>query len=176
MSPRGLGSLTCMTMGEIDDRFSHPDAHAPGWDEVQGLLTSAELYWISTVRADGRPHVAPLVGVWHGDAFAFCTGRSEQKARNLEAGNAVAVTTGANTWQAGTDVVVEGRAERVRGRDRLEPLAAAWRAKYGDDWAWSASDEGFEDGDGSRPSVYVVRPRKVIAFAKDPHGQTTYRL
>jgi general stress protein 26 len=165
-----------MTTGEIDTRFGHPDAQAPSWDEVERLLGEAELYWISTVRADGRPHVVPLVGVWHDGAFAFCTGRSEQKVRNLESGNAVAVTTGTNTWQAGTDVVLEGHAERVLGRDRLEPLAAAWRAKYGDDWAWSADDETFVDGDGSRPWVYVVRPEKVIVFAKDPHGQTTYRF
>lgn len=164
-----------MTTGSIDVRFGDPEAVAPTWAEVQSLLASAELYWLTTVRADGRPHVTPLVGVWHDGAFSFCTGAGEQKHVNLAHSPLVAVTTGTNSWQAGTDVVVEGRAERVTGRDRLLPLARAWVEKYGDDWAWDADDEGFTEGDSSRPWVYVVSPSKVIAFGKDPHSQTTYR-
>ena len=159
----------------MDVRFGDPAASAPPWSEVERLLTDAELYWLTTVRADGRPHVTPLVGVWHEGAFAFCTGVGEQKHVNLEQSPLVAITTGTNGWKAGTDVVVEGTAVRVTGRDRLLPLADAWILKYGEDWAWDADDEGFTDGDGSRPWVYVVAPSKVIAFGKDPHAQTTYR-
>ena len=36
----------------------------------------------------------PLVGVWQDGAFAFCTGPEEQKQRNLDANQQVAVTTG----------------------------------------------------------------------------------
>jgi general stress protein 26 len=164
-----------MTTGEIDPRFGDPSATAPTWSEVERLLRDAELYWLTTVRADGRPHVTPLVGVWQDGAFAFCTGVGEQKQVNLEHSPLVAVTTGSNAWRSGTDVVVEGRAERVTGRGRLKPLADAWVAKYGDDWAWNADDEGFTAGDGSTPWVYVVPPAKVLAFGKDPHSQTTYR-
>ena len=163
-----------MTTGRIDERFGAPEATAPTWDDIEQLLTDAELYWLTTVRVDGRPHVTPLVGVWHEGAFGFCTGVGEQKHRNLEHSPAVAVTTGLNSWKSGTDVVVEGRAARVTGRGALQPLAEAWVAKYGDDWAWDADDEGFTAGDGSRPWVYLVPPDKVIAFGKDPHSQTTY--
>jgi nitroimidazol reductase NimA-like FMN-containing flavoprotein (pyridoxamine 5'-phosphate oxidase superfamily) len=159
----------------MDARFGDPAATAPAWDEVQRLLAGAELYWLTTVRADGRPHVTPLVGVWADGAFAFCTGVGEQKQVNLRHRDLVAVTTGTNGWRSGTDVVVEGRAQRVTGRERLEPLARAWVEKYGEDWAWEADDEGFTAGDRSTPWVYVVRPAKVIAFGKDPHSQTTYR-
>jgi hypothetical protein len=31
------------------------------------LAEQAELSWIVTVRADGRPHLTPLVAVWSGD-------------------------------------------------------------------------------------------------------------
>ena len=161
--------------GSVDQRFSDPAAVAPSWDDVRAILGSAELYWLTTVRPDGRQHTTPLVGVWHDDAFAFCTGAGEQKSANLEAGPAVTVVTGTNTWQAGTDVVLEGAAERVTGLGRLEPLAAAWRGKYGSDWDWQAADETFVDGDGSRPWVYVVRPAKVLVFGKDPHAQVTFR-
>jgi hypothetical protein len=42
---------------KIDLRFSDPNAVATGWDETRRVLETAELFWISTVRADGRPHV-----------------------------------------------------------------------------------------------------------------------
>ncbi|MEP9363239.1 pyridoxamine 5'-phosphate oxidase family protein [Nocardioides sp. CN2-186] len=164
-----------MTTGSIDVRFGDPAATAPTWAEVEQLLHGAELYWLTTVRADGRPHTTPLVGVWHERAFAFCTGTREQKHVNLEHSPLVTVTTGTNGWRSGTDVVVEGAAARVTGRERLWPLADAWLLKYGQDWAWEADDDGFTGGDGTSPWVYVVRPAKVIAFGKDPHSQTTYR-
>ena len=53
-------------------------------DTVRKALAAAEFYWLTTVRADGRPHITPLVGAWVDDSFVFCTGSDEQKARNLE--------------------------------------------------------------------------------------------
>jgi hypothetical protein len=49
---------------ELDPRFSDPDAVPTSWPETRRILESAELFWICTVRADGRPHVTPLVAVW----------------------------------------------------------------------------------------------------------------
>jgi len=42
-------------------------------------LEDAELFWITTVRVDGRPHVTPLVAVWLDDAIHFATGAGEQQ-------------------------------------------------------------------------------------------------
>lgn len=83
-----------MTTGIFDPRFSDPVATAIPRGEVERLLREAELHWLTTVRAEGRPHVTPLVGVWHDGAFAFCTGVGEQKQRNVEHHPDVAVTTG----------------------------------------------------------------------------------
>ena len=47
----------------LDARFSHPAATAAGWDETRQALADAQLSWICTVRADGRPHLTPLVAV-----------------------------------------------------------------------------------------------------------------
>ncbi len=170
-----------MTSGHLDDRFSDPAAGAADWEGVESLLCAAELYWLATVRADGRPHVTPLVGLWHDGGFHFTTGTDEQKSRNLDHAASVAVTTGANTWESGTDVVVEGTAARVRGQAALERVAAAYVEKYGDAWRWQASDDGFHSGENLAEHeglvlVYRVAPTKVIAFAKDPHGQTTFRF
>src|SRR5919198_5237455 len=49
---------------ELDTRFSDRDAVATDWATTRRTLEEAELFWISTVRADGRPHVTPLVAVW----------------------------------------------------------------------------------------------------------------
>ncbi len=78
----------------IDTRFSDPDAAATRWDETRRVLETAELFWITTVRANGRPHVTPLVAVWMDDAIYFSTGAAEQKAINLSGNPHVILTTG----------------------------------------------------------------------------------
>ena len=173
-----------MTTGVIDPRYGDASASPPSWDAIQQLLGDAQLYWIVSVRADGRPHAVPLVGVWHDGAFAFCTGAQEQKQRNLDANAQVAVTTGstgADGWDSGVDVVVEGRAVRVTDPEALRELAAAWYAKYGDDWHFEVRGQEFvEVGDSGGATeggarVYRVSTPKAIAFGGD-HGQTTYRF
>ena len=173
-----------MTEGRIDPRYGDPSATAPPWADIERLLTDAQLYWIVTVRADGRPHAVPLVGVWHDGGFVFCTGRDEQKHRNLEGNQQVAVTTGstgAEGWDSGKDLVVEGTAVRVTDDAMLRTLADAWFAKYGDDWRYEVRDQAFvELGDsggstGGGAWVYRVEVAKVLAFG-DGHGQTAYRF
>ena len=170
-----------MTIGRIDPRYGDPSAT---WDDIQRLLADAQLYWIITVRRDGRPHAVPLVGVWQNGTFAFCTGRDEQKQRNLDANPQVAVTTGttgASGWDSGKEVVVEGTAVRVTDAADLQALAEAWFAKYGNDWRFEVRGEEFVEvsnsGGGTEGGawVYRVKPTNVIAFG-GAHGQTTYRF
>jgi nitroimidazol reductase NimA-like FMN-containing flavoprotein (pyridoxamine 5'-phosphate oxidase superfamily) len=165
--------------GKLDTNFS--EAKEPvGWQQVSDALAAAELYWLTTVRKDGRPHITPLIGAWVDDGFVFCTGPEEQKAQNLAGSSAVAVTTGVNAWNDGLDVVVEGNAERVTGRAVLTLLADAIREKYRGEWDFTPHDDGFGHTDASGDShiayVYRVPPDKVLAFAKSPHGQTTFRF
>jgi nitroimidazol reductase NimA-like FMN-containing flavoprotein (pyridoxamine 5'-phosphate oxidase superfamily) len=161
---------------EIDRRFSDPDAAATPWPMALEALERAELYWLSTVRSDGRPHVTPLIGVVEGEAVHFCTGLGEQKARNLEHNGHVALTTGENTWASGLDVVVEGSAVRVTDRDALQLLADAYEAKYGSEWHFDVANEVFVHSGDSEAAVFRIEPAKVLAFAKDPHAQTTFRF
>jgi nitroimidazol reductase NimA-like FMN-containing flavoprotein (pyridoxamine 5'-phosphate oxidase superfamily) len=58
----------------IDPRSGDPDAMATRWEETHRVLETVELFWIATVRADGRPHVTPLIAVWLGGSLYFCTG------------------------------------------------------------------------------------------------------
>ena len=123
-APAGHPSMTPKT--SLDERFSDPGAEAVAWSETQQVLEDAELFWVTTVRPDGRPHSTPLVAVWLDDALHFCTGETEQKAHNLAANPHVLLTTGDNGWQGGLDVVVEGPAVRVTDDELLGRLAAAW--------------------------------------------------
>jgi general stress protein 26 len=159
----------------IDTRFSDPAAGATPWPETLDALTGAELYWITTVRADGRPHVTPLVGVVHEGEAYFCTGLEEQKGRNLAHSPKVALTTGNNTWKEGLDVVVEGEAVRVTDADALQTLADAWFEKYGEDWKFEVANGVFVHH-GGEAAVFRIAATKVMAFGKNPHSQTTYRM
>jgi general stress protein 26 len=160
----------------LDRRYSQPDAVAAGWEETRHVLESAELFWISTVRADGRPHVTPVVAVWAEGAIHFSTGAEEQKFANLAANPHVVLTTGCNRWDQGLDVVVEGEAVRVTDEDTLRRLAQAWTTKWEGQWQFAVRDGCFHHQAGAA-IVFSVTPAKVFAHAKgDPFGATTHRF
>src|SRR3712207_1392976 len=119
---------------EQDIRFGDPGSPATPWADARQVIESAELFWISTVRSDGRPHVTPLPAVWDDDRLHFCTGPAEQKAVNPAGNPHVALTTGTNRWKEGLDLVVDGAAVQVTDDSRLRTLADLWRAKSSLPW------------------------------------------
>jgi general stress protein 26 len=161
----------------LDRRYSDPRATAAGWDQTREALETAELFWVSTVRADGRPHVTPVVAVWAEGAVCFSTGADEQKYANLRANPHVVLTTGCNRWDRGLDVVVEGEAIRVTGEDTLKRLAAAFTAKWDGRWQYEVRDGCFHHPGGGAAMVFAVTPVKVFAHTKgDPFGATTHKF
>ncbi|TDD17266.1 pyridoxamine 5'-phosphate oxidase family protein [Nonomuraea diastatica] len=168
---------TTYPAAELDVRFSEPGIEATSWEETFDVLRTAELFWLSTVRADGRPHVTPVVAVWHDDAVYFTTASFEQKMRNLEHSAKVAVTTGNNHWTQGLDVVVEGTAAVVTDPGALRGIASAFDDKYGADASWRLEVvDGVAQVAGHPAVVLRVDPAKVLAFGKAPHAQTRYRF
>jgi nitroimidazol reductase NimA-like FMN-containing flavoprotein (pyridoxamine 5'-phosphate oxidase superfamily) len=159
----------------LDSRFSDPGAEPTSWDETVRALESAELFWITTVRADGRPHVSPLVAVWRDGAIHFCTGDTEQKALNLRTNPHVILTTGCNSWDHGLDVVVEGDAVQVTDDETLKRLADAWRTKWDGRWQFEAREGTFHHEVGEA-LVYSVAPTKVLAFGKGTFSHTRHRF
>ena len=94
---------------------TRPSAAMPRTDAMGGGPPGAgcgQIYWLSTVRPDGRPHVTPIAAVWLDGALHFCTGPTERKAKNLARNRYCVVTTGTNALE-GLDVVIEGEAVRV---------------------------------------------------------------
>jgi uncharacterized pyridoxamine 5'-phosphate oxidase family protein len=162
------------TIGELDSDYSDPEAVPLPWDDVDQLLREAPLFWLSTVRPDGRPHVTPLIALWLGEALYFSTGPGERKHRNLAHNPWCALTTGCNDLLDGVDLVVEGIATDVTDDPDLRILAGAFRAKYGDDWHFEVRDGAFHHPGGGSALVRRVEPAKVLAFGKGPYSQTRW--
>lgn len=170
---------------ELDKRFSSEGAVPLPWSEVKGAIEQAEIFWLSTVRGDGRPHVTPLPAMWLDGALHFCTGPGEQKFKNIEANPHCVLTTGSDRFLSGLDVVVEGSATRVTDEALLERLAAMWASKL--DWPFEVADGGFRErasevagadfDERGSAWVFAVSPTKVLAFGKgEPFSQTRYRF
>lgn len=163
----------------LDQRFSDSKATATTWDDTRAALESAELFWITSVRADGRPHVTPLVSVWLNGMLYFGVGADEQKAVNLRGNRHVILTTGCNEWDKGLDVVVEGEANRVTDHEELVRLAEAWTHKWDGRWHYVVGSNCFhhpyEEGDTPEPIyVYGVSISKALAFARGVFGHTRH--
>ena len=161
---------------ELDPRFSSEGAGPTEWAEARRCVQDAEVFWISTVRPDGRPHVTPLISVWLDDALYFCTGPDERKAKNIAQNPHCILTTGSNALDRGLDVVVEGDAERVIDDAKLQRIADAYVSKYGHDWRFDACDGEFVH-DGGTALVYEVAPAKALGFGKgQQYSQTRWRF
>lgn len=158
---------------ELDRQFSSPDASATPWSEAVGRLESAEIFWLSTVRPEGRPHVTPLIAVWFDEALFFCTGPGERKAKNLEANPNVVVTTGSDAIGGGLDIVVEGRAALTTDESLLQRVADTYVSKYGDEWTFVVTDGAFEHR-GHQALVFEVKPVTAFGFAKGEFAQTRW--
>jgi hypothetical protein len=63
---------------ELHPGYSSDDATATPWPDALAQIQRAQIFWLSTVRPDGRPHVTPLIAVWLDGALCFCTGHGER--------------------------------------------------------------------------------------------------
>jgi len=163
-------------VAELGKQFSSLDATPTPWAEARERLAEAEVYWLSTVRPDGRPHVTPLIAVWLEGALYFCTGESERKNKNIARNPRVVLTTGRNSLSEGLDLVIEGDAVRVSDEPKLQRLADGYVSKYGEDWRFTVRDGVFHHSEGTA-LVYEVRPATAFGFAKGETGsQTRWRF
>jgi Pyridoxamine 5'-phosphate oxidase len=158
---------------EIDARFSQEGVAPVDWGSGRERIEEAELYWVATVRPDGRPHITPLVGVWIDGAAYFCTGADERKARNLEQNRNCVLMTGCNRLHEGLDVVIEGSVERVTDKAKLQRIADAYEEKYGDEWHFDVGDGVFHHGAGEA-IVFELAPPRVLGFGKSPYSHTRW--
>ncbi|WP_399082794.1 PPOX class F420-dependent oxidoreductase [Streptomyces sp. BBFR2] len=116
---------------------------------------------LSTVRADGRPHVAPVWFVMDGDELVFNTGKETVKGRNLLRDGEVALCVD-DERPPFSFVVVQGTAEVGEDLADVRHWATRIAARYmGEE---RAEEFGARNG---VPGELVVRVRigKVVAMA-----------
>ena len=137
---------------------------AVSWGGVTRRLTEARNYWLVTVRGDGRPHAAPVWGLWLDGAFYFSTDPGSQKGRNLARRPDVVMHL-----ESGDDVVIlEGRAQPVTDAAALGRYADAYEAKY----------DVRPEADPQATNVYAVRPQTAFAWREQdfPRSATRWRF
>jgi general stress protein 26 len=174
--PRDRREQMSTPVTTLDPRFSDENSVATGWDETRRILEAAQVWWVTTVRSDGRPHTTPLVAVWTDKALHFCTGDVEQKAVNLRGNSHVTLTTGCNDWDSGVDVVVEGDAVMVTDEHVLRDLADAWTRRWDGRWQFQVQEGGYKHPHAeSLVLVFKVAPTRILAFAKgNPFSYTKH--
>ncbi len=167
-----------MPVAELHTGFSSEGTTPTEWAEGRRHIDEAEVFWLSTVRPDGRPHVTPLLAVWHDDAMYFCTGPDERKAKNLKQNLHCILTTGRNVLD-GLDVVVEGHAAEVSDGAELGQVANIYESKYGarftaPEGTWFGLSDTIRAG---KALVHRVTPTTILGFAKgEQFSQTRWRF
>jgi general stress protein 26 len=132
------------------------------WAWATERLEQARTYWVVSASAEGRPHAAPVWGLWLDDAFWFSTARGSRKGRNLAA-NPRAVAH----LESGDEVVIlEGAVEEIGDRKALDRLALAYGDKY-------TLEIKFDDP-GS--VVYALRPERAFAWRERDYPESATRF
>lgn len=94
------------------------------WDWVDAQMEKSRNYWICTTRPDGRPHAAPVWGVWVDNRLYFGTAKSSVKGRNITHSNQVVVHL-----ESGDDtLIIEGEVIEFQDTDRK--IIQAYIKKY----------------------------------------------
>jgi general stress protein 26 len=163
-------------VAELEPQFSSDTATPTPWAEACEHLATAKVYWLSTVRPDGRPHVTPIAALWLDDALYFSTGQTERKAKNLALNSHCVITTGSHTLE-GLDLVVEGDAVKVTDEAKLQRLADEYAAKYDQLFHFTVRDGAFYvEGSESEVLVYELAPTTAFGFGKGTFSQTRWRF
>lgn len=131
------------------------------WEWATEQIARSRNYWVSSTRADGRPHAMPVWGVWIDDALYFSTDPNSSKGRNIARSPEVVVHL-----ESGDDVVIlEGGAETVSDMAVLTRFADAYEKKYE-----FRPDPGDPGG-----MTYVLRPRVAHTWVEKDFPNTATR-
>jgi hypothetical protein len=98
-----------------------PSPHRATWAEIRAALQAAELSWLATAGADGRPRVAAVTATWTEGALWFAAAAEQMPAEPRN----VVLATARNQGASGLDVVVSGEAAQVTGNTRVAAMLGA---------------------------------------------------
>ena len=129
------------------------------WDWVERQMIKARNYWVCSLRADGRPHAAPVWGAWVDGSFYFGTDRSSVKARNIARDKRVVLHL-----ESGDETVIfEGELVEAQPDEPTRiAIGAAYTEKYG-------FDPELDEDDAL---TYRLIPRKAMAWLERDYPAT----
>jgi nitroimidazol reductase NimA-like FMN-containing flavoprotein (pyridoxamine 5'-phosphate oxidase superfamily) len=134
--------------------------------------------WLTTINADGSPHVTGIGALWADGSFWFETGEGTRKGKNLARDPRCVLSVATHDF----DLVVEGTASKISDPQIVAAMAARWAA---DGWPARVDDSGQAlTADFSAPSagpppwsVYRIDLRTATALATvAPGGATRWRF
>jgi pyridoxamine 5'-phosphate oxidase-like protein len=146
------------------------------WASIHADLRSgAHRFWLTTVSADGDPHVVPVFVAWVDSVCYVASKSTARKTRDMEATGrcAIACDTGP------AHVIVEATARRMTGDPGMHDASAAFAAVYG----WPTTVVGDEiDAPFAAPTsggpplqVWELTPTKAFAFPADGESDAPTR-
>lgn len=133
--------------------------------------------WLTTVNADGSPHVTPVGAIWLDGTFWFQTGDT-RKRQNIESDPRCAVAVSIKD----ADVVLEGDAVPVTDPDSVARATEKWR-----ETGWPVEPDQSGTGitapynapaQGPPPwTVYRIEPHSaVVVLGTEPGGLTRFNF
>lgn len=134
---------------------------AERWRTIEARLGREMTIWLATVRADGRPHLAPVWFVWLEGQLYFSTGTHTQKFVNLKGNQSVSLSLP----DTSAVIIIEGEAHAA-DRPTTERLAEYFYNKY--EW-----DFRYDDAVDWR--LVEVTPHKILAWG-DEHDDGDIRV
>jgi hypothetical protein len=158
------------------------------WDRIVATLDAGDgpapddhnsrSTWLTTINADGSPHVTPVGALWLDGTFWFQTGAGTKKHANVERDPRCVVAQSIRD----ADIMIEGTAERVTDPEQIARAARQWA-----DGGWPAELDPSGTGitapfnaprQGPPPwDVYRIRPASaVVCLGAEPGGLTRFRF
>jgi PPOX class probable F420-dependent enzyme len=135
----------------VDGSPPAPDAH------------NARTTWLTTLNADGSPHVTAVGALWLDDTFWFQTGEGTKKHRNVERDPRCSIAVSIRD----ADVVVDGRATRV-----TDPADVARAANRWAEGGWPAEPDPTGTGITAPFNAPAQGPPPWHVYRIEPHSAT----
>ncbi len=142
--------------------------HLLPWEYIERSMSEALVYWVSTTRPDGRPHVTPIWGVWHDGCFWFDGSPQSRRGKNIAHNPNIAVNLGDGMRV----VILEGVVDILDRPDLAlrETLAPLYQAKY--------AAQGYEPGPETweQGGLYRMQPHTALGWTEFGVDWTRWKI
>ncbi len=133
------------------------------WAWVDERMAKSRNYWICTVSPAGKPHAAPVWGVWYAGTLYFGSDLKSRKTRNFKANPAVTMHL-----ESGDETVIfEGTIAELTDTTLLALFAEAYNRKY--------FPNNPETDVVTGNTFFYLQPEKVLAWLENDYPRTATR-